>query len=132
MEFNYKIGVSYLAINLYCVIILNSCTSRYRSTWLSYRLEAAVLVFFLSCKKVGEKAEKPDTKKIPVVKKPADAAALSDAPAIGARATRETKKGHPKVKKSRKGKHHCRQNLVLGRVIGRYSQSAMYSRMALY
>ena len=63
----------------------------------------------------GEKAEKPDTKEKKPEAKKADA---------GDKAK--------KVKKVKKGKPHCSRNPVLVRGTGRYSRSAMYSRMALY
>ena len=63
----------------------------------------------------GEKAEKPDTKEKKPEAKKADAGDKDK-----------------KVKKVKKGTPHCSWNPVLVRGIGRYSQSAMYSRQALY
>ena len=77
-----------------------------------------MLSSFPSCKMVGEKAEKPDTKEEKPEAKKADA---------GNKA-----KKVKMVMKVKKGKPHCSRNPVLVRGIGRYSRSAMYSRKALY
>ncbi|ELW65179.1 Rho guanine nucleotide exchange factor 26 [Tupaia chinensis] len=105
-------------------------------------------------KMAGEKAAKQDTKeKKPEAKKadasgkvkkgdakakkPKDKAAKQDTKekkpeARKADASGKVKKGDPKAKEPKKGKPHCSRNSVLVRGIGRYSQSAMDSRKAVY